>query len=72
MTIDQWEALPWWQQHVYQDYLLKQGQAQQQDDSGDGDRPPDPPKSDSTLDPFSPMLLMQQAGFTAEIAQPPK
>lgn len=72
MTIDVWEALPWWQQHVYQDYLLKQSQAQQSEDDDMSGRAPDPPPNgEGTLDPFAPMLLMQQAGFTAEIAQHP-
>lgn len=73
MTIDQWEALPWWQQRVYEDYLITQAEAQQQAAQGAG-YAPDPPSSNGDtsgmLDPFAPALVMQQAGFNVEIARP--
>jgi hypothetical protein len=63
--------LPWWQQRVYEDYLVAQNEAQQQAAQQSG-YAPDPPSGDTSgmLDPFAPALVMQQAGFNVEIAQP--
>jgi hypothetical protein len=62
--------VPWWHQWVYMDFLTERGEKIRQAQEESGELAPDPPKDTGHLDPFAPALLMQQAGFTVEVAHP--